>query len=250
MSRLLMMNDGWFTRVGGNMVRFDEVEGVPKRFRFIASTEAPASDGHILMQKGWDFSRYRGQVLWAHNGPGFCGGRGGAPMHPIGHSPGQEIIAEAGYHPDTNRMEMDVDFNVEIDPRTNHPFNPPAYLTAHQYAAGYLQEVSVGFLIDREQAQPRNALDEEDPRYADRGLVSMRQVLYELSPVPIGADAGAVLIDGGRSRGQQLAELARHFLETADGRAILDVAVREQILRIEEERIAQGRGLFGLPKPV
>lgn len=237
---------GWLYREGQLLEAAERADGSDDGLiRFVASTEAPASDGHIIVQSGWELASYRRNpiFLWAHNGPGICGGRGGAPMHPIGRSDQAEIVEVPRADGAESRLEIAVRFDEGLDPKTNHPINPIAYLTAHQYRARFLNMVSVGFRMLEKKA--RAEYPKEHVFHHDRGLVSLRTHLGEVSAVPIGADAGAFA--SGR-QGTGLEEAARHFLETVEGRAILDSYVREAILRAEEQASREGRGLFGLAR--
>lgn len=222
-------------------------EGDPEDglIRFVASTQKDASDGHIIVQAGWDLNLYRRNpiFLWSHTYDGICGGRSGAPYHPIGRSETMEVVD--GDKPEA-RLVIGVRFDSSLDPATGHPWNPLAYLTEHQYRAGYLSMVSVGFRMIAK--KPRSEYEESHPWRAPSGYVSLETRLYEVSAVPIGADAEAFQEGRQESAGTPaLAEAARHFLETPEGRSILDGQVRDAILRIEEERAREGRGLFGLP---
>ena len=233
---------------GGLFLRADEPteDGTPGLIHFVASTEEKATDSGIIKQSGWDLRFYRRNplFLWAHNSNGLCGGSGGAPLHPIGRSEATDLrlgddAGELGDH-----LEIGVRFDEGIDERLNAPINPMAYLTAHQYRSGYLAMVSVGFRVLMR--KDRADYEEGHKFHGEDGWVAEEARLYEVSAVPIGADANAFQL--GRHGGRSLAEVARHFLETPDGRAILDLVVRENLLRMADEQEKAGRGFFGLKR--
>lgn len=232
------------TRALGTLLPRAEGEQDDGLIRFVASTQKEASDGHILVQKGWQLESYQRNpiFLWSHTYDGLCGGRSGAPYHPIGKA--EEIAVVDPESPDA-RLVVGVRFDSGIDDKTGHPWNPLAYLTEHQYRTGYLSMVSVGFRMITK--KPRNEYEEGHPWKSPQGYASLETRLYEISAVPIGADSGAFQEGRADNLPGQLAEAARHFLETPEGRSILDARVREAILHVEEERRREGRGLFGLP---
>lgn len=203
--------------------------------RFTASTEARASDHGIIDHDGWDLSTYQRNplVLWSHNGPGLCGGRGGAPLHPIGKGVSPELQLDA---PKGERsLVIPVQFNEEIDARTKSPINPLAYLTAFQVRAGYLSMVSVGFRVlermdARDHGEGHPFYDDEN----DQAWTAVRASLHELSVVGMGADPGAFA--EGRGAMGSLEEAARNFLETDVGRSILDARIRDAVAFEMERR--------------
>ena len=187
-------------------------------FWVTASTEGIASDGHRIAASGWMFDRFDENPImpWAHTAwPGLCGGRSGAPMHPIGNVPGRRINEEA------KTLECGLNFYEQREGEGGPYLYPLAHLTAAQFRDGMLKMVSVGF-----EMVERTPLAELDPtgawaHYRDEeshGYLSTKTMLFELSPVPIGADPGALAIGSSESR---IGTFARAWMDTDDGRAFI-----------------------------
>jgi hypothetical protein len=155
------------------------------RLRVTLSTETAASDGHVIVQNGWDLSRYRGAFLWEHNRAGWMGGASSAPLPPIGRVEDLEVVqTDSG-----PELQGWIRFFDQIDSATKRRAYPLAYQLAEQFRGGFLTDVSVGFVML--ETQPRSELPVEHPWWGKYGLVSRKTLLLELSAVIFGADAGA-----------------------------------------------------------
>jgi HK97 family phage prohead protease len=157
-----------------------------KKVIVTASTATPDRAEDIVDQS-WDLTHYeRNPVLVAfHDYGSFPVGRARAYME------GGALKAE---------LEFDED---EV--------NPYGRLAAHQFRAGFLSAVSVGFRS--KSMVPRAALPEDDPRYGQRGWLLKDNELYEISvcPVPMNpeavAESRAKAITGDASTMRELARL-------------------------------------------
>ena len=56
------------TRSDTSVQRTEGADGAPDKYRFVASTDAEARDGHVYAQN-WDLSEYKANpvVLYVHN---------------------------------------------------------------------------------------------------------------------------------------------------------------------------------------
>lgn len=175
----------------------EEKMGIP----FVFSTEDEASDGHVLLQTGWELDDYRANpvFLWGHDlGGGFFSEK--PPSPPLGRVEGLEVKTD-----DSGRKSLEgrVVFASEIDPRTNAPFSPPAYEMEYLYKGGFVRAVSVGFRVLN--ATPRASLGKEHPLYAERGMVINRASLLEISGVPLGADKNALKKERSQPKEEEIA---------------------------------------------
>ena len=158
-----------------------------QRLSVILSSENVASDGHVIVQNGWDLSRYRGALLWEHNRAGWMGGSGSAPLPPIGRVEDLEVVTSE----DGPILKGWIRFFDELDPETGLRKYPLAYQLAEQYRGGFITDVSVGFVML--ETQPRSELP-ADHRWSGKwGLVSRKTMLLELSAVIFGADQAAMV---------------------------------------------------------
>lgn len=132
--------------------------------RFLGATEKVARDGGILTIDGWDVEAYKANpvFLYAHDHAGL----------PIGRTLNVERGPEG------------LTFDVEFASAEVYPF---ADLVGRLYEAGFMRAVSVGFRVKQE----RNPTPEE--RGAGASWVSTAHELLELSAVPVGADANALV---------------------------------------------------------
>lgn len=139
-------------------------EGTGRTLRFIGATEDVARDGGILQMDGWQLDAYRSNpvLLWAHQ----------QDQPPIGRA--------VRVAPGPDGLEFDIEFPAA----DVYPF---ADLIGRLYEAGFMRAVSVGFRV----------LKEREPVASERAAgaqwVSTAQELLELSAVPVGADAGALV---------------------------------------------------------
>jgi HK97 family phage prohead protease len=143
-----------------------DAEGADRILEFIASTDGVASDGMIVEATAWDISRFTtaGAILWAHNRYD--------DRPPIGvpvstRTEGGKLLVRA-------RMAKAADY----------PFADQVYRLAKD---GILRAVSVGFRIH----EMRDANDAEKAK--DIWAVVTKAELFEVSVVPVPADAGALI---------------------------------------------------------
>lgn len=144
------------------------VEGQERVLEFVASTERVASDGMIIQCGAWLTERFisSGAFLWAHNRS--------EDKPPIGVPVSAEVDTQA------KCLRVRVRFAKAED----YAFADTIW---RLYADGIMRAVSVGFRI----------LDMADPTPSEReggawGVVTKAE-LYELSAVPVGADADALV---------------------------------------------------------
>jgi HK97 family phage prohead protease len=147
----------------------EEAGGEDRVVEFVAATEEVATDGLILLAKGWVLDRFlrAGALLWAHNR--F------EDKPPLGVPVSAEVDEEAG------ELRARVRFATAED----HPFADFVYRLVK---AGIQRAVSVGFKV----LEMRDPIPSEKERGA--WGVSTKHELIELSAVPVGADSGAVAL--------------------------------------------------------
>lgn len=139
-------------------------EGASRTLRFVGSTEGVARDGGVLKMEGWQLDGYRANpvFLWGHN----------QDQPPIGRA--------VRVAPGADGLEFDIEFPTP----DVYPFGD---LIGRLYEAGFMKAVSVGFRV----------LKEREPAASERAAgaqwVSESHELLELSAVPVGADAGALM---------------------------------------------------------
>ena len=134
----------------------------------IASTPAVDRMGDIV-EAPWDLSRFKSNpvIQWAHN----------YELPPIGRA--TSIGVEDGI------LMATIEFDESEE-------NPLGRTVASQMRRGFLNAVSVGF--QPRDSIKRSALDVDDLRYADRGMVFRNSELLELSVVAIPANPQAVAL--------------------------------------------------------
>jgi len=144
------------------------VEGEERVLEFVASTERVASDGMIIQCGAWLTERFlsAGAFLWAHNRA--------EDKPPIG------VPVSATVDTQAKCLRVRIRFAKAED----YAFADTIW---RLYADGIMRAVSVGFRI----------LDMADPTPSEReggawGVVTKAE-LYELSAVPVGADAEALV---------------------------------------------------------
>lgn len=144
------------------------VEGQERVLEFVASTEKVASDGMIIQCGAWLTERFitSGAFLWAHNRS--------EDKPPIG------VPVSAAVDTQAKCLRVRVRFAKAED----YAFADTIW---RLYADGIMRAVSVSFRI----------LDMADPTPSEReggawGVVTKAE-LYELSAVPVGADADALV---------------------------------------------------------
>lgn len=179
--------------------------------RIVASTQGEASDGHIYVQSGADFKRYRDVnplFLWGHDmGSWFMdtpappsvgkavsvGLEGGTPDT----TTPEEQALMGNVNPDPQELRMSIRFASDIDEATGKPYHPFARQLEYQYRNGFLHDVSVG--VQFLKTIRRSDLEEDHPWFSERGLVVLRWRLRETSGCVMGADGAAGAIDAGRT---------------------------------------------------
>ena len=169
--------------------RAEKMEDENGRIRVTLSTERVASDGHVIVQSGWNLSRAAPlSFLWSHNDVvGFMGGASAAPLVPIGVVEDLDVV-ETRSGPELRGW---IRFYEDMDPKTGLRVHPLAYRVAEAYRRRYLTDVSVGFvMLD---TIPRSEYPEDHPFYGKYGLVSRETLLLEASAVINGADRGAMV---------------------------------------------------------
>lgn len=193
---------------------------MPRTLTFIASTEAVARDGDIILATAWedglDQFRLNPVILWAHT-----------YGMPIGRSIEERIILDG-----EPRLEIDVEFAGE----NVNPLAPQVY---EAYQSGFLHAVSVGFMVksfDTPDDERREELE-----LGPSGIIITQAELLEVSAVPVPADPAALISQGMRVPEEMREILARmrgsigpsdreeldHLLRGVEGQTSLDDLMRE-----------------------
>lgn len=143
-----------------------DAEGSDRIIEFIASTDGVASDGMIVEAGAWSTERFEtaGAILWAHNRYD--------DKPPIG-------------VPVSTRVEGGtVLIRARMAKAADYPFADQVYRLAKD---GIIRAVSVGFRIH----EMRDANEAEKAKGV--WAVVTKAELFEVSVVPVGADAGALI---------------------------------------------------------
>ncbi len=144
-----------------------------REITFIASNEKLDSHGTRILQKGWDFSAFRGAFLAFHDNS----------RPPIG-----KIVKKwVANHEDTKSLFIRVRFHTaELEPEAERIFQ--------HYQADSMTSVSVGFR-PLEVDWPRNEADVERLGVPLWGAVIKRAMLYEVSAVTVASGNGTDMVE-------------------------------------------------------
>ena len=142
-----------------------------ERTLVVASTATPDRYQDIVDQSTWKLDNFRANpvIPWGHD----------YSLPPVGRAVSVEMREGA--------------LVAEIEWDTGE-HNPLGRLVADQFAAGFLNAVSVGFRPGR--AIQRGQLPAEDPRFGASGMVFYDNELLEISAVTIPANAEALAAKG------------------------------------------------------
>lgn len=201
------------------MFGVSEAKGADGRTTVIASTASVDRHGDVIDQSTWQLDRHalNPVVLWAHN----------SWTPPVGKA---EMSVEDG------RLMAKITWDDDEK-------NELGRLVGHQFQAGFLSAVSVGFMPHTRTR--RAELPKEHPAYGAEGYFLRDNELYELSAVPIPANQDAL---AQRGFGMALPQ------DAAGKQALLAELLADPDLMSAARRVLganqppPARGLFGLPK--
>ena len=155
-----------------------------RTLRFIGTDETPDRYNTIFKVDGWDFTNYRKNpvFLFHHNHDGAVNSL------PIGRAVNIELVEETA---GDGRKYRAWAFDIQFAPKDLNPFADVVY---RMYKEGFMNAVSVGFIV----RQRREILDEAELKslgltYGRYGEVFERTELSELSAVPVPGNPNAII---------------------------------------------------------
>ena len=155
-----------------------------RTLRFIGTDETPDRYNTIFKVDGWDFTHYRKNpvFLFHHNHDGAVNSL------PIGRAVNIELVEETA---GDGRKYRAWAFDIQFAPKDLNPFADVVY---RMYKEGFMNAVSVGFIV----RQRREILDEAELKslgltYGRYGEVFERTELSELSAVPVPGNPNAII---------------------------------------------------------
>lgn len=186
-------DDGMIRRAFGIEVKAGTLDEDARTVRVIASTDAIDSYDEIVEQD-WDLSRYKKNpvVLYVHNRNGFLG-MGGDP----------EKTLPIGYAKDVGMVDGHLEATLKF---VTAEATPMAEKVWQGFKQGSIRAVSVGFY-------PREIREE---RREDRDYIILSDnQLWEISAVPLPANADAVALSADETKRERAALLARARAKSA-----------------------------------